>query len=140
VTDPREPRHCTVPEDEAVALAHGEANGEMFVDWDRIGTEARARWREPQPARPPVTPGPPVSDNYLRAALEREAAVVASAPEGVRNNTLNSAVYTLARLRDRGLDDEVIVRVMVAAAIDAGLPEREARSTVRSALRGRRAP
>lgn len=75
---------------------------------------------------------------YALAALEGEARAVASAPEGVRNYTLNSAAWSLARPELGGLlDPDEIEGVLVEAAQDAGLPGREARTTVRSAFRRR---
>jgi hypothetical protein len=75
---------------------------------------------------------------YALAALEGEAKAVASAPEGLRNYTLNASAWTLARPELNGLllVDE-IERVLVAAGQDAGLSEREARACVRGALRRR---
>jgi hypothetical protein len=77
----------------------------------------------------------PKSGNYNAAALEDEAAAVAGAPVGTRNDQLNRSTHTLARLE--GLDAETIVDVMRAAAARAGLTEREALRTIRSALEAR---
>jgi hypothetical protein len=92
------------------------------------------------PPAPPVTPsgdgerGP----RYVRAALEGEAREIAAAPVGLRNERTNRAAWTLARLVLDGLvDASAVETVLVAAGMDAGLPEREARATVRGALRRR---
>jgi hypothetical protein len=75
---------------------------------------------------------------YVLAALEGEAHAVATAPVGLRNTTLNSSAWTLARLVNQGLvNEDGMERVLVAAAHDAGLTEQEARSTIRGALRRR---
>jgi hypothetical protein len=77
----------------------------------------------------------PKSANYTMAALEAEARAVAGAAVGTRNDQLNRSVHTLARLDD--LDMKAVVEVMLAAAVKAGLPEREAIGTIRSALEAR---
>jgi hypothetical protein len=75
---------------------------------------------------------------YGLAALEREARAVAAAPVGTRNDTLNRAAHALARLVLSGdLDTYIVEHVLLAGAHDAGLPDREARATIRSALRAR---
>jgi Bifunctional DNA primase/polymerase, N-terminal len=77
----------------------------------------------------------PKSPHYIAVALEAEARTVISAAVGTRNDQLNRSTHTLARLED--LDPAVIADVMLAAAIDAGLPEREALGTIKSALQAR---
>jgi hypothetical protein len=77
--------------------------------------------------------------SYALAALEGEAEAVASAPKGLRNETLNSSAWTLARPELDGiLDADEIERVLTAAAQDAGLHSREARATIRGAFRRRK--
>jgi Bifunctional DNA primase/polymerase, N-terminal len=75
------------------------------------------------------------SPKYTAAALEAEAHAVASAAVGTRNDQLNRSTHTLARLDE--LDPTTIETVMLAAALDAGLDEREALGTIRSALKAR---
>lgn len=69
-------------------------------------------------------------------AIARAAADVASAPEGRRNITLNRAAFRLARLALDGVVDEPEARhrLLIAATAGAGLPEREARVTIRRAF------
>jgi len=74
----------------------------------------------------------PKSPQYAAAALENEARNVSGAVVGKRNDQLFQSTYTLTRLED--LDVTVMTNVMLAAAIDAGLPEREAMRTIRSAI------
>jgi Bifunctional DNA primase/polymerase, N-terminal len=77
----------------------------------------------------------PKSAKYVAAALEAEALTVSSAPVGRRNDQLNRSTHTLARLD--GVDAATIETVMLAAALDAGLSEREALRTIGSALEAR---
>ena len=91
-------------------------------------------------ARPAPTYAPPASsvggDKYVAAALERECRAVASSANGGRNVTLNKAAHSLARLN---LPSHEIEAALLGAAKSAGLPEVEARKTIRKrALRARR--
>jgi hypothetical protein len=74
---------------------------------------------------------------YALAALENEARLVAAGVEGERNTLLFSAAYSLSRLVPDSLDAQHIERVLLAAARDCGLPDQEARRTIRSALQTR---
>jgi hypothetical protein len=71
------------------------------------------------------------------AALEDEARVVTGTASGQRNDQLNRSTHTLAWLEELAVP--TIEAVVLAVALDAGLPEREALATIRSALgpRGR---
>lgn len=75
-------------------------------------------------------------DRYVRAALERECEAVASAPVGGRNNILNSAAWSLARLE---LADHDLIDALMGAAAWAvsSQDQREAMATIRSGLRRR---
>jgi hypothetical protein len=75
------------------------------------------------------------SPRRLRALLESYAAAVASAPEGTRHNTLIRYAVAAGGLIPHGLSPEEAEEVLVAAAMRAGLPEREARDAVRWGLR-----
>jgi hypothetical protein len=75
------------------------------------------------------------SPTRLRALLESYAAAVASAPEGTRHNTLIRYAVAAGGLIPHGLSPEEAEEVLVAAAMRAGLPEREARDAVRWGLR-----
>jgi Bifunctional DNA primase/polymerase, N-terminal len=74
--------------------------------------------------------------SYAMAALENEAHAVATAPVGTRNHQLNKSAYAVARL---DLDRGDIERVLLAAALDAGLSQHEAERTIRSGIDGRSA-
>ena len=70
---------------------------------------------------------------YGEAALQREAEAVATAGQGVRNHTLNRAVFSLAQLIAAGhLDAERVHATLTNAATLAGLPPGEIDATLRS--------
>ena len=72
---------------------------------------------------------------YARTALEREAARVAAARVGTRNDTLNRAAYNLGTLVGSGLLPRSEVEAeLTRAAQAAGLEAREIGSTLRSGL------
>jgi hypothetical protein len=86
---------------------------------------------------PPVSVATGRAGGYGRAALARERAVVAPAPPGRRNVTLNRAAFNLGQLVAAGLLDAGEVRaVLLAAALEAGNPEAKARATIASGLHG----
>ena len=81
------------------------------------------------------------SPRRLRALLEAYAAAVASAPEGTRHNTLVRYAVATGGLIPHGLSPEEAEEALVAAALEAGLPEREAREAARWGLKvGQGAP
>ncbi|WP_084221126.1 bifunctional DNA primase/polymerase [Thermus sp. NMX2.A1] len=81
------------------------------------------------------------SPKRLRALLEAYADRVASAPQGTRHNTLIAYARAAGGLLPHGLDPHEAEEVLVAAAMQAGLPEREARAATRWGLEaGARAP
>lgn len=80
-----------------------------------------------------------LSPRYVAAAIERECMELASAPEGTRNDTLNRAAFALARFVESGADADAIEGALLAAALHAGLPEREVRRTLASAFKARAA-
>jgi hypothetical protein len=75
------------------------------------------------------------SPRRLRALLESYAAAVAGAPEGTRHNTLIRYAVAAGGLIPHGLSPEEAEEVLVAAAMRAGLPERESRDAARWGLR-----
>ena len=107
-------------------------------------TPAPARlpvWAQPAPPTPRQSPPriPAVGEGrlarYVQAALEREAATVAAAPQGQRNHTLNRAAYNLGTLVGAGALDQAAVETSLAHAADAaGLGPRETIATIRSGL------
>lgn len=90
--------------------------------------------RAPIGATSPTMPAP----RYVERALELECQAVASAPEGVRNDTLNKAAFALSRFcLDGLLDPATICGELERAALQAGLHPREITKTIGSAFRGR---
>jgi hypothetical protein len=86
---------------------------------------------------PPATRGAGRPGGYGPAALAGERAAVATAPPGRRNTTLNRAAFNLGQLVAAGLLEVDEVRaLLLAAALEAGNPERKARATIESGLRG----
>jgi hypothetical protein len=80
----------------------------------------------------------PSEDRYVLKALEAELALVASAPEGRRNEQLNESAFNLFRfVLDGRMAADPIVHSLTAAARHAGLREREIESTIRSAAQAR---
>jgi hypothetical protein len=78
---------------------------------------------------------------YAAAALEGECRRVATAPEGLRSDTLNRAAFSLGTLVGAGvLDESLVVDSLAAAAAAASrsgerpLGSREAMATIRSGL------
>jgi len=81
------------------------------------------------------------SPKRLRALLEAYADRVARAPEGTRHNTLIAYARAAGGLLPHGLDPLEAEEALVGAAMQAGLPEREAREAARWGLNvGRSAP
>ncbi len=79
---------------------------------------------------------------YALAALSGELARLATAASGTRNNTLNTAAYSLGQLVGAGLLNRADVeRRLLCAALSTGLEEDEARATLASGLdAGQRQP
>jgi hypothetical protein len=86
----------------------------------------------PPPPREVVVEGS--SPRRLRALLEAYAEAVARAPEGTRHNTLIRYAVATGGLIPHGLSPEEAEEVLVAAALEARLPEREAREAARWGL------
>ena len=75
------------------------------------------------------------SNAYASAAVERECGAIATAQDGVRNETLNRAAFSLGQLVAGGLVDEGEVSArLLAAALASGLPRQEAEKTIASGL------
>jgi hypothetical protein len=96
------------------------------------GWLARMLTSRPEPPRPP---GPCRAGN-LDARLAGLVRTVETAPQGQRNDALYWAACRAAELEDTG--QVVVTAALVAAALTAGLSEREARRTIASALGGGR--
>lgn len=75
------------------------------------------------------------STPYGRKALENESTTVADAPVGTRNDTLYHASRSLGQLVAGGeLDDGEMQEALLHAAVQSGLPEREALKTIASGM------
>lgn len=94
----------------------------------------------PEPERPAWQAPPKRGGNrYALKALESELAIVALAANGERNTTLNRSAHALFRFAAKGeLPASTITAGLLAAAAHAGLSEREALPTIKSAARARR--
>jgi replicative DNA helicase len=91
---------------------------------------------------PPELAPPGSATAYGEAALEREAARVATATVGERNNRLNMAAFRVGQLvADGELAPDLAEATLADAAEQAGLPAGEAGRTIRSGLdEGQRKP
>lgn len=88
------------------------------------------------PDLPPATTGDPQLARYAAAALAKECAKVAAAPEGVRNHTLNSAAFSIGQLVAAGhLGAETAVDHLVDAGLSCGLGPVEVNRTIRHAVK-----
>jgi hypothetical protein len=103
-------------------------------DLPQIPEDLLLRLLPPPPAPREVVVGSS-SPRRLRALLESYAAAVAGAPEGARHNTLIRYAVAAGGLIPHGLSPEEAEEVLVAAAMRAGLPEREARDAARWGLK-----
>lgn len=83
-----------------------------------------------------------INNRYAMKAFEEEVAAVTFAPEGKRNNQLNSSAYSLAELVAGGcLDEYDVRRQLTRAAQRAGLGDQEIEATLDSAMgAGKRKP
>ncbi|BAW01168.1 bifunctional DNA primase/polymerase [Thermus thermophilus] len=88
----------------------------------------------PPPPREVWTPVEGASPKRLRALLEAYAAQVARTPEGQRHNTLIRYAVAAGGLLPHGLDPREAEEALVGAALEAGLPEPEARAAARWGL------
>lgn len=82
-----------------------------------------------------LAPAPMVGDTtaYGQRALEEETRAVATAPEGTRNDRLNTAAFALGQLVAGGeLDERDAQHALQDAASACGLGDREAAATIRS--------
>lgn len=76
------------------------------------------------------------SSRYAQVALRKAVESIASAPEGTRNQQLNTEVYSLGRFIQNGeLSPQQIAISLARAALSAGLEPTEIKNTIVSALR-----
>jgi hypothetical protein len=94
----------------------------------------------------PATPAPAPAprpwrgdgyDPYAVAALRRAVERIATAREGIRNETLNAECWAMARFIPDQLSLGAVIDALSIAASHAGLPVNEAQRTIGSALRAR---
>jgi hypothetical protein len=89
----------------------------------------------PEAARPLPLPEGPRGRAYALAAFREETHRVATARPGTRNDTLNRAAFSLGQLvAARLLPPLPVMTALADAAACAGLPDDEARRTIRSGM------
>lgn len=91
----------------------------------------------PAPTAPPPPPEPAIpatAQRYVAAAIHAECSKVAAATEGTRNHTLNIAACSLGSLTPHLLDPDAATEALLQSALACGLPDKEARQTIRSGL------
>lgn len=89
----------------------------------------------PETGRPLPLPDGTQGSAYALAAFREETRRVAAAQPGTRNDTLNRAAFSLGQLVAAGLIPPLPVMTGLAdAAAHAGLPDDEARRTIRSGM------
>jgi hypothetical protein len=91
--------------------------------------------QQPPSGRTTVSPR---RTRYAEAAVRGECRKVATATTGTRNQTLNTAAFSLGQLvAEPGLlDAGAVTSALLDAALRAGLGDKEARATIRSGLSG----
>ena len=91
--------------------------------------------KDQPPAAPTHLPAPGAWEPtpYALTALEREIGLLAIAPEGTRNDTLNRAALNMAQLIAGGqISAQQVTAALTGAATSAGLTPREITRTIRS--------
>lgn len=79
--------------------------------------------------------GDPQAARYAEAALMNACYQIAHAPEGTRNDTLNSEAFSIGQLvKDGHLDEQVALEQMWLAARDCGLGDAEIVNTIPRAM------
>ncbi|MFC0533948.1 bifunctional DNA primase/polymerase [Phytohabitans kaempferiae] len=126
-----------------VVAAGSEVNGLPYrVEWDRDPAPL-PDWLVTLLAPAPLPPQQPVtvelgSDRtaaYLRAAIDRQLALIAGAPEGKRNHVLYMSAVLLGQFVAGGaLTDTDVTGLLTQAAYSSGLRPRETDRTIRSGL------
>jgi len=83
----------------------------------------------------PTRPRAANAGRYAQAALDGELDALRTAPEGERNNTLNTAAFSLGTLIGGGhLDRQQVEDSLRAVAASIGLDSRETEATIRSGI------
>ena len=116
----------------------------LGADWPNLPPKAWNRLQERKPQVPATEDAPPIHANtprrrrYVEAAIEAECLALANAPEGTRNNLLNTAAFSLARFVETGeADAGRLVAAIEFAARHAGLDDEEITRTIQSAFKAR---
>jgi hypothetical protein len=102
-----------------------------------LGEDPADRAPGPRPPFPDGTafPAGPAGRAYALAAFREETRRVAAARPGTRNDTLNRAAFSLGQLvAARLLPPLPVMTALADAAACAGLPDDEARRTIRSGM------
>ena len=137
-------RLIDVRADGGYVIGAGSRIGESaYTAWDERAPVPLPQWivglLHDEPAlrraeRPIPVPGAQ-GTTYAMAALGEETRLVAAARPGTRNDTLNRAAFCLGQLASAGLLAPLAaVTALADAAGRAGLPEDEARRTIRSGM------
>ena len=86
--------------------------------------------------------GDDAREKYLDSAIAGERGSVEAAPEGTRNDALNMAAFSLGQLVGGGeLDADYVRQTLLTAALNVGLTQKEALTTIESGLsKGRLKP
>lgn len=122
----------------AAPSVHASGGQYQWANWwtepAPVPTWILERLRRPEPVAPIPMPRR-AAEGFAGQVLEERVERIRRAPRGERNNVLNSVAYYLATLIAAGLLTENDVRAaLIAAAINAGLGETEARDTIDSGL------
>lgn len=114
------------------------SNGHKGASWTNAYKWLTDQRRPDEPQTPPAAPAPPVDaagTAYGLAALRAESDKIRSTPAGGRNDQLNTSAFSLGQLVAGGqLDKTDTVEQITAAALAAGLDERETRRTIESGM------
>jgi len=106
---------------------------------NQVRTWLYQQWLDKQPPKPQIperTIGVCNTPRWAETALTNETRNVRQATEGNRNNRLNIAAYNLGQIIGDGqLPAGRVQNALLAAAIAAGLNEREALATIRSGMK-----
>ena len=107
---------------------------ELLEVYPEAPNEHAAPVGDAEPIRLSASAGPR-AHAYLSAAIANQTNRVRETSEGKRNEELNKAAFSLGRLTDvDGFDHDAVAYALLGAALDAGLDEPEARTTIRSGL------
>ena len=108
----------------------------LSVLYEKGALERPERTIRAVPDLPAATSGDPQAIRYALAALGKECEEVRSAPEGVRNHTLNKAAFNLGQLVAAGhLDATETLDRLLDAGLSCGLGQAEVERTIRHAVR-----